>query len=98
MLEPLIALLVEQRRFTLRILELVSGISPAPSGTLCACQQHGKTQHRHCADRDPGQEHRAGRPCDVIAQEREVLGQRVGGSRVGEHAGESCDHRHEQYD
>ena len=93
-----VAVAVGKRRFTLGPLEVASGVSPAARGAPSAGQQHAKSQHCHRADHDPEQEQRAGRPSDVIAEHREVLGQRVRGPGIAQHTHDRDDDGDEQDD
>jgi hypothetical protein len=83
-----VAASVHKRRFALGPFEFTAGIAPAGCAAPCTDQQQAHILHRQCSDHDPEEEESAGRSGNVLAQDREVLAQRVSGPGIVQHAGE----------
>src|ERR1035437_9014796 len=70
-----------------------AGSAPARAG-----QQQAQPEQGQRADHDAVEEKRAGGAGHVVAEDREVVGERMPAAAIGQHAGYSGDHRRDQDD
>ena len=68
MVEPVVVILVDERRFAVTVGDRPSGVGGATRGGLQVRQQYAESERRHRADRDPKEEQRAGRPWGLMAE------------------------------
>ena len=75
MVEPVVVILVDERRFAVTAGDRPSGVGGATRGGLQVRQQYAESERRHRADHDPKEERRAARPWGLIAEhEKSVSG------------------------
>ena len=68
MVEPVVVILVDERRFAVMAGNRPSGVGGATRGGLQVRQQCAESERRHRADRDPKEERRAARPWGLMAE------------------------------
>jgi hypothetical protein len=75
MVEPVVVILVDERRSAVTVGDRPSGVGGATRGGLQVRQQYAESERRHRADHDPEEERRAARPWGLIAEhEKSVSG------------------------
>lgn len=86
LMDQIVALVNGRSGLAARLRESAARVAPAACGTASADQQEADAEHGYGTDQDAVKEHRARRPDNLEAENRETVGQDMGSPGVGQDA------------
>src|SRR5512140_3466906 len=96
--EQVVAVLADGGGLAAGLPESAAGLAAAAGGAARAGQQQAQPDQAECPDHDAVQEQRAGGAGHVVAEHRELVGERMLAAAIRQDAGHAGDHRRDQDD